>query len=48
LLNMYSSLGFVGDACKVFDNMPVKDVVAWNSMLDACVRWPDGYCSGAF
>jgi pentatricopeptide repeat protein len=37
LLNMYSSLGFVGDACKVFDNMPVKDVVAWNSMLDAYV-----------
>ncbi|KAF5461341.1 hypothetical protein F2P56_017449, partial [Juglans regia] len=37
LLNMYSSLGFIGDACKVFENMPVKDVVAWNSMLDAYV-----------
>jgi pentatricopeptide repeat protein len=37
LLNMYSSLGFICDACKVFENMPVKDVVAWNSMLHAYV-----------
>lgn len=33
LLNMYSSLGIVVDARKAFDKMPVKDVVAWNSML---------------
>lgn len=37
LLNMYSSLGFIGDAHNVFENMPLKDVVAWNSMLDAYV-----------
>lgn len=34
LLKMYSSLGLVDDARKAFDKMPVKDVVAWNSMLD--------------
>lgn len=37
LLNPYSTLGLVADACKVFDNMPIKDVVAWNSMLDTYV-----------
>ncbi|PRQ26876.1 putative tetratricopeptide-like helical domain-containing protein [Rosa chinensis] len=35
LLKMYSSLGIVAAARKAFDKMPVKDVVAWNSMLYA-------------
>lgn len=35
LLNMYASLRFIDDACKVFEKMPVRDLVAWNSMLDA-------------
>ncbi|XP_071723943.1 pentatricopeptide repeat-containing protein At2g29760, chloroplastic-like [Rutidosis leptorrhynchoides] len=35
LLNLYISFHCFDDACKVFRVMPVKDVVAWNSMLDA-------------
>ncbi|KAJ8775392.1 hypothetical protein K2173_023157 [Erythroxylum novogranatense] len=35
LMNMYGTFNRVADACKVFDTMPKKDVVAWNSMLDA-------------
>ncbi|ONI32938.1 hypothetical protein PRUPE_1G395000 [Prunus persica] len=34
LLKMYSSLGLLVNARKAFDKMPVRDVVAWNSMLD--------------
>ena len=27
-----------GDACKVFDEMPQKDTVAWNVMISCCIR----------
>ncbi|KAK3033871.1 hypothetical protein RJ639_032776 [Escallonia herrerae] len=37
LLGMYSSFRCIGHACKVFEQMTVKDVVAWNSMLSASV-----------
>nr|XP_043615759.1 pentatricopeptide repeat-containing protein At2g44880-like [Erigeron canadensis] len=37
LLNMYSSVKRIKDARRVFDSMEVKDIVAWNSMLDACI-----------
>ncbi|GMN40261.1 hypothetical protein TIFTF001_009481 [Ficus carica] len=35
LVKMYSSFGRIDDARKMFDKMPRKDSVAWNSMLDA-------------
>ncbi|KAK9279976.1 hypothetical protein L1049_013660 [Liquidambar formosana] len=35
LLNMYSSIRSIDNACKVFERVSVKDIVAWNSMLDA-------------
>ncbi|GER31940.1 pentatricopeptide repeat-containing protein [Striga asiatica] len=33
LLTMYSKLGSVKDACEVFGEMEVKDIVAWGSMI---------------
>ncbi|KAL9175037.1 hypothetical protein ABFS82_02G089800 [Erythranthe guttata] len=33
LVNMYSVCGRVGDARKVFDESPLRDLVSWNSML---------------
>ncbi|KAL5558242.1 hypothetical protein UlMin_034453 [Ulmus minor] len=35
VLNMYASLGLIEVAHKVFDKIPVKDLVVWNSILDA-------------
>ncbi|KAK9152593.1 hypothetical protein Sjap_000073 [Stephania japonica] len=35
LIDMYSKCGCVYDARQVFDEMPVRDVVVWNSMLAA-------------
>ncbi|KAG6739201.1 hypothetical protein POTOM_056790 [Populus tomentosa] len=32
---MYRSHGCVADACELFEKMPVKDVSAWDSILDA-------------
>ncbi|XP_065848804.1 pentatricopeptide repeat-containing protein At3g29230-like [Euphorbia lathyris] len=35
LIDMYGTLHCIVDARKVFDKMPERDLVAWNSMLDA-------------
>lgn len=35
MINMYSRLGSLNDARKVFDNMPHKDSIAWNSIISA-------------
>ncbi|RHN45812.1 putative tetratricopeptide-like helical domain-containing protein [Medicago truncatula] len=38
LVEFYSSLGYVCDARKVFDEMSARDVYAWTTMISAYVR----------
>lgn len=38
LIHMYASCGFIDIAWKVFDEMPMRDLVSWNSMLDGYVK----------
>lgn len=37
LLSMYGDLGCLDYACQVFDEMPVRDVVSWSSIIASCV-----------
>ncbi|GJN09161.1 hypothetical protein PR202_ga27143 [Eleusine coracana subsp. coracana] len=37
LVAFYAKLGLVQDAEKVFDGMPVRDIVTWNAMVDGYV-----------
>ncbi|KAF3774202.1 Pentatricopeptide repeat-containing protein [Nymphaea thermarum] len=41
LLNMYSGCGQIGNAVKVFDEVPQRDVVSWNSMIAGYLRHGD-------
>ncbi|XP_058737576.1 pentatricopeptide repeat-containing protein At5g04780, mitochondrial-like [Vicia villosa] len=38
LINMYSKCSLVNDARKVFDEMPLKSVVSWNTMIGALTK----------
>ncbi|CAJ1960870.1 unnamed protein product [Sphenostylis stenocarpa] len=38
LLSMYSKCGQLQDAVKLFDHMPVKDAVSWNTMISGFLR----------
>ncbi|CAN6468758.1 unnamed protein product [Victoria cruziana] len=37
LIGMYAKLGLMSCACKIFDSMPLRDVVSWNSLLSGYV-----------
>lgn len=37
-VRLYSGLGLIGDARKVFEGMPERDLVAWNVLLDCGMR----------
>ncbi|CAK9227338.1 unnamed protein product [Sphagnum troendelagicum] len=43
LVDMYSKCGSIEDACKVFNNMPSRDVVTWNAMILGHVNLIDMY-----
>uniref|UniRef100_A0A2P2Q2R9 Pentatricopeptide repeat-containing protein n=1 Tax=Rhizophora mucronata TaxID=61149 RepID=A0A2P2Q2R9_RHIMU len=36
LIDMYSKCGRIGDARRIFDHMPEKNVFSWTSMIDGC------------
>jgi pentatricopeptide repeat protein len=36
LVDMYAKCGSMEDACRVFNKMPLCDVVSWNAMLGGC------------
>ncbi|TVU30275.1 hypothetical protein EJB05_21885, partial [Eragrostis curvula] len=38
LADMYSKCGLLGEACRVFDQMPHKDAVAWTAMIDGYAK----------
>ncbi|XP_027330599.1 pentatricopeptide repeat-containing protein At3g47530 [Abrus precatorius] len=38
VMDLYSQCQRGGDACKVFDEMPQRDTVAWNVMISCCIR----------
>lgn len=38
LLSMYCKCGELLDAVKLFDNMPVRDIVSWNTMISGFLR----------
>ncbi|OEL27210.1 Pentatricopeptide repeat-containing protein [Dichanthelium oligosanthes] len=37
LVAFYAKLGLVGDAERVFDGMPARDIVSWNTLVDGYV-----------
>ncbi|KAK7292204.1 hypothetical protein RIF29_07980 [Crotalaria pallida] len=38
IMDLYSQCRKSNDACKVFDEMPRRDTVAWNVMISCCIR----------
>lgn len=41
ILNLYSLCGETGDAQKLFDSMPQRDVITWNTMISQLVKRGD-------
>jgi len=42
LVDMYAKCGSMEDACRVFNKMPSRDVVAWNAMIFGYMKFGQG------
>ncbi|XP_021753205.1 LOW QUALITY PROTEIN: putative pentatricopeptide repeat-containing protein At3g47840 [Chenopodium quinoa] len=42
LLDMYAKSGYISESCRVFDEMPEKNVVSWTAIITGLVK--AGYC----
>ncbi|XP_021810365.1 pentatricopeptide repeat-containing protein At2g21090 [Prunus avium] len=41
LVDAYTKCGEMGDARRLFDNMPVRDVLAWTTLVSGYAKWGD-------
>ncbi|CAB4290843.1 unnamed protein product [Prunus armeniaca] len=41
LVDAYTKCGEMGDARRLFDNMPVRDVLAWTTLVSGYAKWCD-------
>ncbi|KAK9125115.1 hypothetical protein Scep_013961 [Stephania cephalantha] len=42
LVKMYGEMGKLSDALRVFDEMPERDLVAWNALISCCCKYGMG------
>lgn len=45
LLDMYAKTGMISESCRVFDEMPERNVVSWTAIITGLVK--AGYCNEA-
>ena len=38
LVDMYSNMGDIGNAHRVFETMPSRNLVSWNTLISGCIR----------